>query len=47
MKRGDFPVLAAKVEVIVTYAGKNGSGTHQEKFELLDTGSGGKLSLLR
>lgn len=41
MKRGGYPVLAARVEVVVTHPGKNGSGIHHEKFELLDTGNGG------
>ncbi|XP_047110046.1 calcium-activated chloride channel regulator 1-like [Schistocerca piceifrons] len=40
VKRGDYPVLGARVEVIATYPGKNGSGAHRDKFELLDTGSG-------
>ncbi|KAK9507731.1 hypothetical protein O3M35_007519 [Rhynocoris fuscipes] len=39
VKRGDFPVLAAKVEVTVTKIGINGS-VHRERFELMDTGSG-------
>lgn len=41
VKRGDWPVLAARVEVTVTRPENNGSGIHREKFELLDTGSGG------
>uniref|UniRef100_A0A146KVC4 Calcium-activated chloride channel regulator 4 n=1 Tax=Lygus hesperus TaxID=30085 RepID=A0A146KVC4_LYGHE len=39
VKRGDYPVLGAKVEVTVTKLGIN-SSTHREKFELMDTGSG-------
>ncbi|BES87543.1 Ca-activated cl channel protein [Nesidiocoris tenuis] len=39
VKRGDFPILGAKVEVTVTKLGIN-SSTHREKFELMDTGSG-------
>lgn len=42
VKRGDWPVLGARVEVTVTRPETNGSGIHREKFELLDTGSGGK-----
>lgn len=41
VKRGDYPVLRAKVEVTVTRLGVNGSNAHREKFDLLDTGSGG------
>ncbi|XP_025412425.1 calcium-activated chloride channel regulator 1-like [Sipha flava] len=40
VKRGNFPVLGAKVEVFVTRPGLNGSNSHREKFDLLDTGSG-------
>uniref|UniRef100_A0A1B6L3U4 Calcium-activated chloride channel N-terminal domain-containing protein n=1 Tax=Graphocephala atropunctata TaxID=36148 RepID=A0A1B6L3U4_9HEMI len=40
VKRGDWPVLGARVEVTVTRPETNGSGIHREKFELLDTGSG-------
>ncbi|XP_050535825.1 calcium-activated chloride channel regulator 1-like [Daktulosphaira vitifoliae] len=40
VKRGEYPVLGAKVEVLVIRPGLNGSGTHREKFDLLDTGSG-------
>ncbi|KAL1122002.1 hypothetical protein AAG570_003409, partial [Ranatra chinensis] len=39
VKKGDYPVLGAKVEVSVTKQGVNGS-IHRERFELLDTGSG-------
>lgn len=42
VKRGDFPVLGAKVEVSVVRPGLNGSREHHEKFDLLDTGSGGQ-----
>lgn len=42
MKRGDYPVLGAKVEVIAIHPASNGSILHKEKFELLDTGSGGE-----
>lgn len=40
VKRGDYPVLGAKVEVSVVRPGLNGSNAHREKFDLLDTGSG-------
>ncbi|XP_014279216.1 calcium-activated chloride channel regulator 1 [Halyomorpha halys] len=39
VKRGDYPVLGAKVEVSVSKQGINGS-LHRERFELMDTGSG-------
>lgn len=42
VKRGDYPVLGAKVEVSVIRPGLNGSNAHHEKFDLLDTGSGGQ-----
>lgn len=44
VKRGDYPVLGAKVEVTPIYPASNVSSTnlHKEKFELLDTGSGGE-----
>lgn len=38
VKRGEIPVLGAKVEVIVTKT--NGTVMYSERFELLDTGSG-------
>lgn len=38
MKRGEIPVLAAKVEVIVTKT--NGTVLHKDRLELLDTGGG-------
>lgn len=41
VKRGENPVLGAKVEVSVIRPGMNGSHSHREKFDLLDTGSGG------
>ncbi|VVC30488.1 Hypothetical protein CINCED_3A006904 [Cinara cedri] len=40
VKRGDYPILGAKVEVSVIRPGLNGSNEHREKFDLLDTGSG-------
>lgn len=40
MKRGDYPVLGARVEVTVTRPGSNNTASHREKFELIDTGSG-------
>ncbi|XP_075216970.1 calcium-activated chloride channel regulator 1-like isoform X2 [Lycorma delicatula] len=40
VKRGDYPVLGARVQVTVTRPGTNGSSVHKEKFELIDTGSG-------
>ena len=43
VKKGDHPVLGAKVEVFVTKQGVNGS-IHRERFDLLDTGSGGTCS---
>lgn len=46
VKRGNFPVLGAKVEVSVTRPGLNGSNSHREKFDLLDTGSGGQYNLI-
>jgi hypothetical protein len=42
VKRGDYPVLGAKVEVTAIHPAMNGSSPHKEKFELLDTGSGGE-----
>jgi hypothetical protein len=42
VKRGDYPVLGAKVEVTAIHPASNGSSMHKEKFELLDTGSGGE-----
>jgi len=45
VKRGDYPVLGAKVEVSVVRPGLNGSNAHREKFDLLDTGSGGQYNL--
>lgn len=38
VKRGEIPVLGAKVEVIVTKT--NGSVMYNDRFDLLDTGSG-------
>lgn len=46
VKRGNSPVLGAKVEVSVTRPGLNGSNSHREKFDLLDTGSGGQYDLI-
>lgn len=40
VKKGDYPVLSAKVEVRVSKLEVNGSILYQELFELLDTGSG-------
>ncbi|GLG98032.1 Uncharacterized protein GBIM_04671 [Gryllus bimaculatus] len=40
VKKGDYPVMGAKVEVIVTRPGRNGTQFFREKFEMLDTGSG-------
>lgn len=40
VKRGDYPVLGARVEVTVTRPGSNATSPHRERFELLDTGSG-------
>jgi hypothetical protein len=45
VKRGDYPVLGAKVEVTASHPASNGSNLHKEKFELLDTGSGGEWVL--
>jgi hypothetical protein len=42
VKRGDYPVLGAKVEVTAIYPASNISSLRSEKFELLDTGSGGE-----
>jgi hypothetical protein len=43
VKRGDYPVLGAKVEVTAIYPASNVSSIlYKEKFELLDTGSGGE-----
>lgn len=42
VKRGDYPILGAKVEVSVIRPGLNGSNEHREKFDLLDTGNGGQ-----
>jgi hypothetical protein len=41
VKRGDYPVLGAKVEVTAIHPASNGSSLHKEKLDLLDTGSGG------
>ncbi|RZC37039.1 DUF1973, CLCA N, Activator LAG-3 and/or VWA 2 domain containing protein, partial [Asbolus verrucosus] len=40
VKRGEMPVLGAKVEVIMTKPEINGSYPYKNHFELLDTGSG-------
>ncbi|XP_044252912.1 calcium-activated chloride channel regulator 4-like [Tribolium madens] len=40
VKKGEIPVLGAKVEVTVTKPEINGSYPHKKSFELLDTGSG-------
>lgn len=40
VKKGELPVLGAKVEVTVTKPEINGSYPHKNTFELLDTGSG-------
>lgn len=40
VKRGDWPVLGARVEVTATRPESNGTSVHKEKFELIDTGSG-------
>ncbi|XP_039277350.1 calcium-activated chloride channel regulator 1 isoform X2 [Nilaparvata lugens] len=40
VKRGDYPVLSARVEVTVMRPGTNGSSVHRERFELIDSGSG-------
>lgn len=46
VKRGDYPVLGAKVEATVIYPANNVSSIlYKEKFELLDTGSGGEWVL--
>lgn len=45
VKRGDYPVLGAKVEVSINRPGLNGSAAYREKFDLLDTGNGGQYSL--
>lgn len=43
VKRGDYPVLGAKVEVTAMYPASNVSSVlYKEKFDLLDTGSGGE-----
>lgn len=46
VKRGDYPILGAKVEVSVIRPGLNGSNEHREKFDLLDTGSGGQYIIV-
>ena len=38
-------MLGAKVEVTGVHPAFNSSGLHKEKFELLDTGSGGECTL--
>lgn len=40
VKRGEFPIMGAKVEVVVTRPETNGSVVYKDRFELLDTGSG-------
>ncbi|XP_017782720.1 PREDICTED: calcium-activated chloride channel regulator 4-like [Nicrophorus vespilloides] len=40
IKHGDYPVMGAKVEVLVTKSETNGTIIYNETFELLDTGSG-------
>jgi len=45
VKRGLWPVLGARVEVIVQKRSSNHSIRYRERFELLDTGSGGKFPL--
>lgn len=40
VKRGEAPVLDAKVEVIVTRPELNGTAIYKERFQLFDTGSG-------
>lgn len=38
-------MLGAKVEVTAVHPASNGSSLHKDKFELLDTGSGGECLL--
>lgn len=45
VKRGDWPVLGARVEVIVTKRTGNDSSRYRERFELLDSGSGGEYRM--
>lgn len=40
VKKGDFPIMSAKVEVRVSKLESNGSILYEEHFELLDSGSG-------
>ncbi|XP_063226758.1 calcium-activated chloride channel regulator 4-like [Bacillus rossius redtenbacheri] len=40
VRRGDYPVLGARVEVVATRPAGNGSSLYKNKLELLDTGSG-------
>lgn len=40
MKRGDYPVLSAKVEVTAIRLAENGSAIQKDIFTLLDSGSG-------
>ncbi|GLV34560.1 hypothetical protein CBL_09041 [Carabus blaptoides fortunei] len=40
VKKNERPVMGAKVEVTVSRPEYNGSTSHSEKFDLLDTGSG-------
>nr|CAD7261704.1 unnamed protein product [Timema shepardi] len=40
VKRGDYPVLGARIEVLVNKPAMNGTNLYRDKFELLDTGSG-------
>lgn len=40
VKRGDYPVMGAKIEVLVTKTEINGTVIYKETLELLDTGSG-------
>ena len=43
VKSGMWPVRGARVEVTVTKRAGNDTNKYKEKFELLDTGSGGKF----
>ncbi|XP_059491187.1 calcium-activated chloride channel regulator 1-like [Neocloeon triangulifer] len=40
VKQGDWPVLSARVEVKVTKVGNDSGHPYEDRFELLDTGSG-------
>lgn len=47
VKRGNWPVLGARVEVTVTKRTENDTNKYRERFELLDSGSGGENELFK